>query len=150
MHGFLIFCVLAEAVAIGLLWRKMPKVPHGLTETIWAELVEKLYDHTEVIAASEAKILDLAEGCERLDSDLSLLSGDFREFMKLRSADARAFSERISEIVAGQEDIRRKAGRPGSPGFAWEGLKSRAESNAQKVDPAHAKLVALAEGPESV
>ena len=56
MYGFLIFCVLAEAVAIGLLWRKMPKVPRGLTETNWTEFVAKLYDHTEVIAAFHRRL----------------------------------------------------------------------------------------------
>ena len=186
MHAFLICCVLAEAVLIGILFRRIhigfdlasehrdaiiaqiPAVPHGLTETNWSEMVAKLYEHTNDIQSfdvalqlfidaaqtrigeSESKLIDLAEGCEKLDADLSVVTEDVRELSKIRAGESRELGKRITELSDEQEKIRRKAAQPGSRGFSFETIRTTAESNAKRRDPERDKLVALAEGPESV
>lgn len=152
---------------------QVPTLPEGLTETNWSELIGKVQEHTSALieitelgeatdvalnlfidafqlrmSESEIKLSDLTEGCARLDSDLSTTSEDVRECVKLRQSDLNGLNKRITEIADAQEKARRKSGLHNSPG-AFESLRATAETNARKhPDPAHAELVAFAEGPE--
>lgn len=99
---------------------------------------------------AEAKVSDLSEGCERLDMELSTVVDDMRELSRLRGDESKEIGDRIKELAGEQEKIRRKATRPGSPNSAWDAVSRAAENNSKKRDPAHDKLVALAEGEESV
>lgn len=94
----------------------------------------------------ETKVSDLAEGCARLDADLSTATDDVRECVRLRQSDLAGLNERITEIADAQEKARRKSGLRGAPA-AFESLRSVAESGAVKhPDPERSKLLALAEG----
>lgn len=123
---------------------------HQLQADKHAELdcgVSRMRDNVNSsLGVISSKINDISEGCERIDADLTEVMADVRELSKLHAEEAREFSERVSEIAGKQEEIRRKAARPGAAGFAWEPVKNRAESNSGAVDPEHARLVALAEG----
>ena len=128
--------------------QKFRLLPQGLTETNWAELAAKLYEHTDSIAAIESKLSDIAEGCEKLDSDLSVVSDDVRECVKLRQSDLVGLNDRITEISDAQEKARRKSGLRNSPA-AFESIRAVAESasSRQKPDQFHDDLVAAATGP---
>ena len=103
----------------------------------------------ERLTEAEGKISDLSEGCAKLDADLSEVSEDVRECVKLRQSDLAGLNERITEIADAQEKARRKSGIRNSPPGAFESLRAVAESNAVKhPDPAHAELVSLARGPD--
>ena len=94
----------------------------------------------------EPKIADMAEGCAKMDADLSLALDDMREQQKIRQNDLKEFNERITEIADAQEKARRKSGLRNSPA-AFESLRAVAESNSvNRTNPEHEKLVALAEG----
>ena len=102
----------------------------------------------ELLNVFDAKVSDLAEGCAKLDADLSEASEDVRECVKLRQSDLAGLNERITEIADAQEKSRRKSGARNAPA-GYESLRGGAEVNARKFpDPGIAKLVALAEGGE--
>ena len=149
------------------------RIPHGLTETNWSEVIAKLYEHTEALIAiskrgestdraldlfieasqirmaeAESKISDLSEGCAKLDADLSTASEDIRECVELRQSDLAGLNERITQIADDQEKARRKSGLRGAPA-AWESIRAVAESSARKTDKFHDDLVAAATGPDS-
>lgn len=100
----------------------------------------------KIIIDLETKVSDVAEGTERMDADLSELVGDLKELARLCADQSKNVSERITEIADTQENIRRKAARPGAPNSAFESIRNIAETNSRRPDPKHDELVALAEG----
>jgi peptidoglycan hydrolase CwlO-like protein len=155
MHTFLIVCVVILAVMVAVLWRNLAGAVNERLDAIESqrkakqELLEETCDAIRSqISELEAKLLDIAEGCEKLDSDLSVLTGDVKELVRFRQADMKELNERIAQIVEDQEKARRRSGLRNAPA-AFETLRGVAETNAAKrPDPEHLKLVALAEGAE--
>lgn len=116
-------------------------------------LVERYLEEFKIsvaaqLAESNERVSDLIEGCAKMDADLSIASEDVRECVRLRQSDLEGLNARITEIADAQEKARRKSGLHNAPG-AYESLRAVAETGARKhPDPAHAQLVALAQGPE--
>lgn len=141
MHAFLFISVLIEAGIIGYLAYRVRSLSVGIEAV--NRIDEQVFGRLE---QAEAKIEDLTEGCERMDSDVSTVVSDVRELVKTQASDSRDLGERITELVTEQENIRRKAGRPASAGYSFEATRNRAENNARKSNADHDNLVALAEG----
>lgn len=210
MHSFLIFCVLALAVCVWFLMRRMNAHNAALSvraeeaigqlgdfisesgelravihqesedtklilngmrlahELLSQSHMERAGEQTEFtsridsgmaalkasVAAefmqSESKVLDLTDGCERIDADLSLVISDVRELVKMHGDESKELSQRLAQIAEDQDKIRRKSAQRGSGG-TFEMVRNGVEKGSYlKTDPEVQKLVDLAEGPESV
>ena len=119
-----------------------------LNQIIESELAAFKAGIAAEIYQTESKVFDLAEGCEKLDADLSTVSDDVRECVPLRQSDFESMNERITEITDAQEKARRKSGLRNSPA-AFESIRAVAESasSQRKPDKFHDDLVAAATGP---
>ena len=94
----------------------------------------------------EAKLADIAEGCERFDAELSDALLELRELSERHSASSEENSKAITDLVEMIEKMRRsRLGAGGSSAF--EMTRQRAERATYKgASKSHDELVALAEG----